>query len=85
MIPLIDYLRTLIGGALVASEAALLGTADMHAARLVRMHGVMHSKAVDEAVREMTLPEQCACAETHAAYYLGLQVGWRAAQRLKRS
>jgi hypothetical protein len=84
MTPLIDHLRALLGGALLAKEAALLATADMRAAKLVRTHGVLHSKAVDEAIREMTPPEPRGCDETRAAYYLGLQTGWRAAQRLNR-
>jgi hypothetical protein len=84
MTPLIDYLRALLGGALLAKEVALLEAADMRAAKLVRTHGVLHSKAVDEAIRDMTRPEPCACHETRAAYYLGLQTGWRAAQRISR-
>jgi hypothetical protein len=84
MTPLIDYLRALLGSMLLAKEVALLEVADMRAAKLVRTHGVLHSKAVDEAIREMTRPEQGACDETRAAYYLGLQTGWCAAQRLRR-
>jgi len=83
MTTLIDHLRALLGGYVLTREIALLTAADSRAARLPRTYGVLYSDAVQEAIDEISDPESCARDMTRAAYYLGLQVGWRAAQRLR--
>ena len=57
--------------------------ADARAARLPRMYGVLHGDAVQAAIDDLTGPDPFPHDATRAAYYLGLQVGWRAAQRLR--
>ena len=86
MTALIDHLRALLGANSLATEASLLTAADSRAARLPREHGVLHSKAVQDAVNELvtsSASNASASDVARAAYYLGLQVGWRAAQRLR--
>ncbi len=83
MTPLIDHLRALLGNNSLASDMSLLAAADARAAKLPREHGVLHSQAVHDAIRDLTASHTCACEDTRAAYYLGLQVGWRVAQRLR--
>jgi hypothetical protein len=83
MITLTDHLRALLGGNAMATEIALLTAADARASRLPREHGVLYSDAVHNAIDELTYPGPCSRDNAKCAYYLGLQVGWRAAQRLR--
>lgn len=83
MITLIDHLRALLGGNSLATEIALLTAADARASRLPREHGVLYSEAVHDAIGELTHPGPCSRDTARCAYYLGLQVGWRVAQRLR--
>jgi hypothetical protein len=83
MTTVIDHLRALLGGKSLAADLSLLTAADSRAARLPREHGVLYSDAVQEAIGELAHPGQCLRDEARAAYYLGLQVGWRAAHRLR--
>jgi hypothetical protein len=83
MTPLVDHLRALLGSNSLAADASLLAAADARAAKLPREYGVLHSPAVQDAIRELAASDRCACENTRAAYYLGLQVGWRVAQRLR--
>ena len=83
MTTLIDHLRALLGGNSLATEIALLTAADARASRLPREHGVLYSDAIHAAIDELTHPGPCSRDTARSAYYLGLQVGWRAAQRLR--
>lgn len=83
MTSLLDHLRALLGGYALGSEVALLTAADARAARLPRTYGVLHSDAIQGAIDEIAGFEPAPRDLTRAAYYLGLQVGWRAAQRLR--
>jgi hypothetical protein len=80
---LIDCLRAMLGGNALTSEIPLLTAAEARAAKLPREHGVLYSDAVEEAIDEIADPGPCSRDATRAAYYLGLQVGWRVAQRLR--
>jgi len=79
MIPLIDHLRALLGSNSLSTDEPLLAAADSRAAKLPREQGVLHCKAIQDAVNELagSSPSRF---DTRAAYYLGLQVGWRVAQ-----
>jgi hypothetical protein len=83
MTPLIDCLRALLGGIFLTTELPLLMAADARAAKLSREHGVLFSDATRSAIDELTQPGPCACEQVRSAYYLGLQVGWRTAQRFR--
>jgi len=83
MTTLIDHLLVLLGSNALADDVSLLTAADAKAAKLPREHGVLHSSAVQHAVEELTASATAASDGTRAAYYLGLQVGWRIAQRLR--
>ena len=83
MIPLTDHLRALMGSNSLSGDEPLLAAADSRAAKLPREHGVLHSKAVQDAIGELTESSPSKFDATRAAYYLGLQFGWRAAQRLR--
>jgi hypothetical protein len=80
---LLDQLRVLFGGASIAAEIPLLTAADSRAAKLPREHGVLYSDAVRDAIDQLADPGPCPRDVARAAYYLGLQVGWRAAHRLR--
>jgi len=83
MIPLIDHLRALLGSNSLSADEPLLAAADSRAAKLPREHGVLHCKAIQDAVNELAGSSPSKFDATRAAYYLGLQVGWRVAQRLR--
>ena len=83
MTTLIDHLRALLGGKSLATELSLLTAADARAAKLPGEHGVLYSEAVHEAIDQLTHPGPCSRDTARSAYYLGLQVGWRTAQRLR--
>lgn len=83
MTTLIDHLRALLGSNTLAADVSLLSAADARASRLPREHGVLHSKAVQDAIADLAMSPGCSNDLTRAAYYLGLQVGWRVAQRLR--
>jgi hypothetical protein len=53
MIPLIDHLRALLGSNSLSSDEPLLTAADSRAAKLPREHGVLHCKAVQDAINEL--------------------------------
>lgn len=83
MTTLIDHLRVLLGEEALSNDIALLTATDGRAARLPRHHGVLYSNAVQEAIDQLAHPEACAGDSSRSAYYLGLQVGWRVAHRLR--
>jgi hypothetical protein len=83
MIPLTEHLRALLGSNCLSTDEPLLTAADSRAAKLPREHGVLHCKAVQDAINELAGSSPCKFDATRAAYYLGLQVGWRVAQRLR--
>ncbi len=84
MTPLLDHLRALLGSKSLAEDEPLLTAADARAAKLPREHGVPHSRAVQDTIDELARSSSpCKFDSARAAYYLGLQVGWRAAQRLR--
>jgi hypothetical protein len=83
MIPLLDHLRALLGSNSLSADEPLLTAADSRAAKLPREHGVLHCKAVQDAINELAESSPSKFDATRAAYYLGLQVGWRVAQRLR--
>ncbi len=84
MTTLIEHLLVLLGSNTLAADVSLLTAADARAAKLPREHGILYSKAVQQAVEELTTSASTGESDaTRAAYYLGLQVGWRIAQRLR--
>jgi len=85
MTTLSDHLRALLGAAALADDAALLMATDAVAAKLLRHHGVLYSREAREALNLLAQPTPDLSTETtgRSAYYLGLQVGWRVAQRLR--
>ncbi len=83
MTTLLDHLRAWFGEDALAAEMPLLVATDAQAARLPRHHGVLFSPAVSSAISQLTPPEPGTDAAVQSAYYLGLQVGWRVAQRLR--
>lgn len=80
MTPLCEHLRALLGKDALATEIALLTAAEARAANLPRHHGVLYSEAVQEEIDEL---DAGADSAIRSAYYLGLQIGWRVAQRLR--
>ena len=83
MTTLIDHLRALLGGKSLTTELSLLTSADARAAKLPSEHGVLYSEAVHDAIDQLTHLGPCSRETARSAYYLGLQVGWRVAQRLR--
>jgi hypothetical protein len=83
MTTLIDHLRALFGGKSLMAELSLLTAADARAAKLPSEHGVLYSDAVHDAIDQLTHPGPCSRDTARSAYYLGLQVGWRTAQRMR--
>jgi hypothetical protein len=83
MTPLIDCLRAFLGGISLAEELPLLTAADARAAKVLREHGVLYCGAVRSAIDDLAPPGPCASEQVRAAYYLGLQTGWRTAQRFR--
>jgi hypothetical protein len=82
MTPLCEHLRALLGEQALAQDIALLTAAEARAARLPRHHGVLFSPAVQEQI-DLLDPGPGSPDTSRSAYYLGLQVGWRVAQRLR--
>jgi hypothetical protein len=83
MTPLVDYLRALVGANALTQDGDLLAATDACAAKLLRAHGVLHSAAVQTELDDMRAHESCERRRERLAYYLGVQIGWRAAQRLR--
>lgn len=83
MTTLIDHLRALLGEEALSNDIALLSATDARAARLPRHYGVLYSNGVQEAIDQLAHPGPCAGDSSRPAYYLGLQVGWRVAHRLR--
>lgn len=82
MMPLLDQLHALVGGDALAEDASLLAAADARAAKLLRSGGVLHSTAVQVALDEMVSEAPETRRRDRVAYYLGVQIGWRAAHRV---
>jgi hypothetical protein len=83
MTTLNEHLHAQLGDQALTSEASLLSATDARAARLPRHHGVLYSDAVRDAIDQLADPAACAGDMARSAYYLGLQIGWRVAQRLR--
>jgi len=83
MTPLVDCLTALVGGSQLTSDLPLLTAADARAAKLPREHGVLYGDAVLETIEQLSTPGPCVRDSLRAAYYLGLQIGWRTAHRLR--
>src|SRR5262249_54103670 len=79
---LCEHLRALLGNEAIAAEIALLTAAEARAAKLPRHHGVLYSEAVKDEIDQLD-SGPTATTTSRSAYYLGLQVGWRVAQRLR--
>lgn len=82
MMQLLQALQTLLGAS-CTTEAAVLDAADRRAARVIREHGLLYSPGIAAEIRGLATSGPCVQSEQHAAYYLGLQLGWRAAQRFR--
>jgi len=83
MTPLVDHLHALVGADALAQDAEILAATDARAAKLLRAGGVLHSAAVQTTLDDMASHESSVQRRDRIAYYLGVQVGWRAAQRLR--
>jgi hypothetical protein len=83
MTTLLDHLRAWFGEEALEPEIRILVATDARAARLPRHHGVLYSPAVDATIAELAPSELGTDAAVRSAYYFGLQVGWRVAQRLR--
>lgn len=83
MTPLIDQLRALVGAETLGEDEDLLATGDTYAEKLAHSHGVLHSPAVQDAVDDMCASQTCVKRRRKVPYYIGLQVGWRVAHRLR--
>jgi hypothetical protein len=79
---LLEALRTLLGAS-CASEANILTVADARAKRIIKEHGLVYSPGIEAEIDNLATSGPCCNAEKRAAYYLGLQLGWRAAQRFR--
>lgn len=82
MTALCEHLRALLGGQALANDIALLTAVEARAAQLPRHHGVLFSPAVQEQI-DLLAQGPGSLDASRSAYYLGLQVGWRVAQRLR--
>ena len=80
--PLLDALRTVLGAS-CASEASILDGADARAKKVIKEHGLLYSPGIEAEIDSLATSGPCCRAEKRAAYYLGLQLGWRAAQRFR--
>lgn len=79
--PLLDALRALLGAKQLATEANILSATDARSSKLLKDNGLIFSNAVQTEIE--TLVEPGVCSTERAAYYLGVQMGWRAAQRFR--
>jgi hypothetical protein len=83
MKPLVDCLAAFVGGSTLTNDLPLLTAADARAAKLPREHGVLYGDAVLEAIEQLSIAGPCTRDSFKAAYYLGLQIGWRTAHRVR--
>lgn len=77
-----DAIRALMGAHAVSADAPLLTAAEARTAKLIREHGVLYTEAVEDEIASLVSSGTWTHEQRRAAYYLGLQAGWRAAQRL---
>jgi hypothetical protein len=56
---------------------------DARAGRLLKENGLLFSDPVRDEIEELSEAAAHTCDPLRAGYYLGLQIGWRAAQRFR--
>jgi len=88
---LLDVLRALVGAMRCAGDADVLMLTEARARKLLNENGVLYGDRVQAEIDVIAVPrpwpgEEIRTAHyagVRAAYYLGLQIGWRAAQRFR--
>lgn len=80
--PILDFLRVLLGGPDSAYDAAVLAATDARAKQLLKENGLRFSDAVKREIDALS-GGPCERERLRAAYYLGVQVGYRTATRLR--
>jgi hypothetical protein len=82
MMPLLDVLSALLGADSIEDEIPTLMAADARAGRILKNHGLLYYEPIRDEIHELADPRS-PDDPVRAGYYLGLQMGWRAAQRLR--
>jgi hypothetical protein len=80
--PILDFLRVLLGASESGYEAAILAATDARAKQLLRENGVRFSDAVKREIDAIS-GGPCHRDQLCVSYYLGMQIGYRAAKRLQ--
>ncbi len=88
---LLDVLRALVGAARCADDADVLMLTEARGRKLLNENGVLYGDRVQAEIGVIAAPRVWPSEEirtahytgVRAAYYLGLQIGWRAAQRFR--
>jgi hypothetical protein len=81
--PLADVLSALLGRAAIENDMSILMATDARAARAIKAAGILYSDAMRDEIDALANPGPCSADAVRAAYYFGLQIGWRAAQRMR--
>jgi hypothetical protein len=80
--PILDFLRVLLGGAETAYDAAILSATEARAKKLLNLNGLRYSDAVKNEIHIISDCGPSTVETERIAYYLGVQMGWRARERL---
>lgn len=80
--PILDFLRVLLGGAEAAHDAAILSATDARAKQLLKDNGLRYSEAVKKEI-DTICDGPCRRDQLCVSYYLGVQMGYRIAKRLQ--
>lgn len=79
--PILDFLRVLLG-AESAYDTAILAATDARAKQLLKENGLRFSDAVKREIDAIS-GGPCQRDQLCVSYYLGMQIGYRAAKRLQ--
>jgi hypothetical protein len=80
--PILDFLRVLLGGTDAAQDAAILSATDARAKQLLKDNGLRYSEAVKQEI-DAICDGPCRRDQLCVSYYLGVQMGYRVAKRLQ--
>ncbi len=82
MKPLLEVLSAVLGGQAL-QDGPILMAADAKASHTAKQSGLLYGDLIRDAIDDLADPGPHSCDTIRAAYYLGLQMGWRAAQRFR--
>lgn len=81
--PILEFLRVLVGGAEAAYDSTILSATEARAKKLLNQNGLRYSDAVKNEIEAICDSAPCHRDQLCVSYYLGVQMGYRAATRLR--